>query len=381
MPHSTTAAAPARPRTPSSLPPFPSGLPEAPIQRISLEQLMRREPAAEQELWEACHTRGFFYLDLGGGEPEPGPGLTLASGADELERLSHGAFRLPAETKQAAAMARWRSLFGYKGPGIVAKEDPHRRRDVGEFWNLSKDDVLGQSSHPVAYPELLQEARPLLADFMRAAHEVGLLVLEILATRLGIPAGQLASKHRLDQPSGDHVRLTYGPGNPEAATTTATATATATAAQIKEEADTRITTFAHTDFGSVTLLFNWLGGLQIENHDDGGDGGKTTAATATKSWEWVRPVPGHAICNLGDAMREFAGGRVASGRHRVVAAPGAQAALDRYSVVYFVRPEDSVVLEDLTPGAARKPEAERWTAVRWIEERSRALGNDIRKND
>ena len=95
----------------------------------------------------------------------------------------------------------------------------------------------------------------------------------------------------------------------------------------------------------------------------------------------MRPLPGHAICNLGDAMRELSGNRVASGKHRVVAAPGSQAALDRYSVVYFVRPEDDVVLEDLTPGAPRKPEADRWTAGKWIDERSRAMGNTIRKRD
>ena len=230
--------------------------------------------------------------------------------------------------------------------------------------------MLGQSEHPVPYPELLQEARPLFAGFMRNAHGVGLVVLELLAKRLGIPPEQLASKHRLQARSGDHVRLTYGPGDPGEAGREATRT----------EAETKITTFAHTDFGSVTLLFNWLGGLQIENNrragSEEGVGGKEESV-----WEWVRPIPGHAICNLGDAMREFTGARVASGKHRVVAAPGSQAALDRYSVVYFVRPEDDVVLEDLTPGAARKPEAERWTARMWIEERSRAMGNTIKRTD
>ncbi len=363
MPHSTTE----RPGTPEQLPPFPSHLPEAPIRRISLEGLINRDQAAEEGLWDACRTHGFFYLDCTTCEL----GRSIVAAADELEKLSHRAFRLPAEAKQGAAMARWRSLFGYKGPGIVAKEDPHGRRDVGEFWNLSKDDLLGQSERPVPYPELFREARPAVSGFVRDAHGVGLVVLELLARRLGIPPGQLASRHRLQARSGDHVRLTFGPGDPAEAGREATRT----------EAETRITTFAHTDFGSVTLLFNWLGGLQIDNRADRAATATATATAAGEKWEWVRPVPGHAICNLGDAVREFAGGRVASGRHRVVAAPGAQAALDRYSVVYFVRPEDDVVLEDLTPGAARKPDAERWTAGRWINERSRAMGNTIKRDD
>lgn len=45
MPHSTTA----RPGTPAILPVFPAHLPQAPIQQISLESLMNRDPAAEQD--------------------------------------------------------------------------------------------------------------------------------------------------------------------------------------------------------------------------------------------------------------------------------------------------------------------------------------------
>lgn len=350
MPHSTIP----RPGTPEVLPDFPAHLPEAPIQQISLESLMNRDPAAEEALWAACSSHGFFYLDCTTCEV----GRTMVSEANELERLAHAAFRLPTETKQDAAMAKWRTLFGYKGPGITAKEDPHRRRDVGEFWNVSKDDVLGQSESPIPYPDLLQDARPLFEDFMRTAHGIGLTVLELLAGRLDITPEALTERHRITARSGDHVRLTYGPGDPAEAQRETT----------RSEAETKITTFAHTDFGTVTLLFNWLGGLQIEDR-------------ATGRWGWVRPLPGHAICNLGDAMREFAGGKVASGKHRVVAAPGEQAAYDRYSVVYFVRPEDDVVLEDLTPGAPRKPESERWTAGKWIDERSRAMGNTIPKRD
>lgn len=130
-------------------------------------------------------------------------------------------------------------------------------------------------------------------------------VLELLAGYLGIAPAELTGRHRFEAQSGDHTRLTWGPGSDEPPPTS--------------EAETPITTYAHTDFGSVTLLFNWLGGLQIENR-------------ATDQWEWVRPVPGHAIYNMGDAMVEFSGGRLNSGKHRVLAAPGEQARLERYSV-------------------------------------------------
>jgi isopenicillin N synthase-like dioxygenase len=76
----------------------------------------------------------------------------------------------------------------------------------------------------------------------------------------------------------------------------------------------------------VTILFNWLGGLQIESR------------TAPGTWSYVQPLPGHAVINLGDAMVKFTNGALRSAKHRVVPSPGAQAGLDRYSVVYFVRP-------------------------------------------
>ncbi|KAG5786827.1 hypothetical protein H9Q69_014099 [Fusarium xylarioides] len=97
----------------------------------------------------------------------------------------------------------------------------------------------------------------------------------------------------------------------------------------------RIGLASHTDFGSITVLFNWVGGLQIQSHDPERQG----------EWAFVKPLPGHAIINLGDAMVKFSNGRLKSGKHRVVPLPGPPGQLDRYSLVYFVRPADDVLLE------------------------------------
>lgn len=59
----------------------------------------------------------------------------------------------------------------------------------------------------------------------------------------------------------------------------------------------------------------------------------------------MKPLPGHAIINLGDAVVKFTNGNLKSAKHRVVPAPGEQGLLDRYSVVYFVRPCDNVRME------------------------------------
>ena len=38
----------------------------------------------------------------------------------------------------------------------------------------------------------------------------------------------------------------------------------------------------------------------------------------TDKWQYVKPIPGHAICNIGDAMTIFSGGLLKSNLHRVV---------------------------------------------------------------
>ena len=111
----------------------------------------------------------------------------------------------------------------------------------------------------------------------------------------------------------------------------------------------------HTDFGSVTVLFNRLGGLQVRlptgtGDDEGGRGGGEEVGGGGGKWVYVRPLEGHAIVNLGDAMVKFTNGLLRSNIHRVVSPPGEQAGETRYSVVYFSRPEDEVLLKRLDGG-------------------------------
>lgn len=61
----------------------------------------------------------------------------------------------------------------------------------------------------------------------------------------------------------------------------------------------------------------------------------------------TQPLPGHAICNIGDALSVFSGGILQSNIHRVVPPPGIQAEYERWSLVYFTRPGNSQVLRAL----------------------------------
>ena len=93
----------------------------------------------------------------------------------------------------------------------------------------------------------------------------------------------------------------------------------------------------HTDFGTLTLVFNWLGGLQVRS--PAGD------------WEYIAPKPGQCcVVNVGDSLVRFTAGLFTSSVHRIVPPPGKQFGNKRDSVVYALRPRDDAVMSRLKGG-------------------------------
>lgn len=188
--------------------------------------------------------------------------------------------------------------------------------DHTDKCKLRKDDVLGNCER-LACHEMILDHQELFASYIKHCRAAVDVLLEHLNTHLELPPGTLANLHRIHERSGDHVRFVQAPPYPFSAAQ----------AQRAE----------HTDFGSITILFNWLGGLQIRVPD-------------STEWVYVRPVPGSCVVNLGDAMVKFTAGLLRSNIHRVVPPVGEQAGEKRNSLVFFSRPEDSVVLKRLEGG-------------------------------
>ncbi|KAI0481987.1 hypothetical protein GGR56DRAFT_618032 [Xylariaceae sp. FL0804] len=217
--------------------------------------------------------------------------------------------------------------------------------------------------------EVLAARRTVFEPYMRGAHSVGMLVLGVLARSLGIDPAEFERRHRIEEKSEDHVRITRGPPR-------------------ENEDMPEIQTPSHTDFGTITILMNWLGGLQVWSesarqarlgrHEPDGAG----------EWLWVPPRPGCAIVNLGDAAVKFTNGEMCAGRHRVIPSPGAQGKWPRYSIVYFVRPEDACPMRQLRGGAipdgpAGGPEDDddddALPAREWIYRQAQGLGFDFKQ--
>lgn len=193
---------------------------------------------------------------------------------------------------------------------------------------MPKDLLFGVDSpkkvHRAHHPFLQETQAPLLKSYVEDAHSLALTLLGYLESHLGLPAGSFTSLHRLTAPSEDHVRLLRAPPQPPQ--------------------DLRTALGKHTDFGSVTILFNRIGGLQILPPPS------KTDPSYVPEWTYVRPLPGHCVVNLGDAMTKFSGGILRSNIHRVVAPPGEQMNWPKYSLVYFMRPEDEAPMKCLMPG-------------------------------
>jgi isopenicillin N synthase-like dioxygenase len=293
-----------------SLPRFPDDVPTAPIASASLSKLLADDDAEAGKVLEACRTHGFFYLDMRGC-PE---GEALLDESEQLLQLATETFNRPLEEKQKFALKKGVSLYGYKEAGVVKQTDKDKRPDSTEFFNIAKDHVHGIEPSREYLAEI-EAAKPLIRDFTKNAHECGMVVLRTLARQLDLPQTTFTDKNLISSSSCDHCRLTHK--TPHVADKQA------------------IGLPSHTDFGSITVLFNWLGGLQIQSRDPSRLG----------EWEYVKPLPGHAIINLGDSMVIFTNGELKSAKHRVVPAPGEQVNVDRYSVVYFVRPANEILMK------------------------------------
>ncbi|KAH9037671.1 Clavaminate synthase-like protein [Lactarius pseudohatsudake] len=221
--------------------------------------------------------------------------------ADAMLEMGAHTMALPLEEKMKFEQGDGGNSFGYKFAGSNAT-DASGALDSVEFINVSKDDAL-------AFPAMVHRKYP------RTVEE------------------------RMD--SALHTPEDYSGSEARCIKKTPAST---------PEAPDRAAIGAHTDFGSLSFLHNRLGGLQV-------------LPPGTDEWKYVKPIPGHAICNLGDAMAIFSAGILRSNLHRVVPPPKAQASFERWSLVFFTRPGHLVPLAPLTTestliaeAAARAPE-------------------------
>lgn len=177
------------------------------------------------------------------------------------------------------------------------------------------------NSVPRPHQDIVMANRNVFKEMFYDAYGIICHVLSHLDQHLSLKPGTLASLNPQDKPSATMIRMLRCPP--------------------QHIGSHRTNLFGHTDLGSMTMLFNILGGLQIL---------PPAAENVDEKWLYIRPEPGCAVINIGDAMTQWSGGILRSSMHRIATPPGLQAGCPRYSVGYFLRAEASASMRRLQEG-------------------------------
>ncbi|MCH8505167.1 MAG: hypothetical protein LAT50_12685 [Ectothiorhodospiraceae bacterium] len=259
----------------------------------------RRRVAGEMR--RASQDWGFFYL--------ANHGLP-----DDLLRRSFQAsrdfFALPRETKMDVA---WQSASSNRGYVAVRRErlDPTKPGDLKEAFNAGPEAAPGslkenerpyrENRWPTTQPQFRTQVLELLDGCVATSNRV----LSAFALALDLPDNFFVDTHDQLQHT---LRLLHYPPLPEDF----------------EPSGGESRAGAHTDYGSITLLFqDQVGGLEVRTRDG--------------RWIQATPIPGTVVINTGDLMQRWTNHVFCSTPHRVAVPPGIRQQ-DRYSIAFFCHP-------------------------------------------
>ncbi|CAJ0638030.1 1152_t:CDS:2 [Entrophospora sp. SA101] len=264
-----------------------------------------------ENIKKAIENIGFFYLK--------NHGITLQEISEMFEN-SEKFFKLPSEVK---SLYNQKNNFGYSSFKHEIL-DPNKQ--------TLNDGILTQE-----LPNIFMENLEKIYKFEKKCHNLCMNILEGLAISLEIPESEggrfwFKSRHRYEKKSGSVLRALHYPPS------------TFFTENIKEK-DTRAG--SHSDYGSLTLLFQKdVGGLEIylsDSNDNSGDGDN---GEEESKWISAPIIPGCIIINIGDLMNFWTKGLLKSTKHRVVFKNNTMNT-DRYSIAYFLHPEDDTHLDPI----------------------------------
>ncbi|KAI8842937.1 hypothetical protein BC829DRAFT_401436 [Chytridium lagenaria] len=243
--------------------------------------------AASAEIVQAFKSVGFVYIANHGIE-----GKML----DTVFEKSKKFFELDLKEKEKIAWETPESNRGYVSPG---REKVTQLLDVTEVAKLREQSPdlkesleIGKepsSDYQNRWPNHDIEFRPRMLNFYNVAHNLHLEVMRSIGLGLGI------GEHFFDKfcDKKDHnLRLLHYPEVP--------------CGVFEKEGQARAG--AHTDYGSITLLFqDDKGGLEV--------------MTPSQGWVRATPIPGTIVINAGDLLSRWSNDVIRSTNHRVVSPP------------------------------------------------------------
>ncbi|KAL0639567.1 hypothetical protein Q9L58_001393 [Maublancomyces gigas] len=289
---------------------------ELPVSVISLEDT----PQCASSLLEAAKTLGFVYITVQ-------DSVMPASRIDRMWELSKQFFSSPSEQKEKCVISKdntgWMMRFETLDPKNQRQPDFKEAFNLGEF----KD---GKAQQPL--PASFADNETELNEFQDLCHDLCLKLLRLFAIALNIDPAEGGAEWftpRHCSPSGTTLRFLYYP--------------TVAVGEYSPVLDIRAG--AHSDYGSITLLFQRPSEPGLEIHHP-----------ITKSWHAVPVLPSAILVNIGDLLSYWTAGLLQSTVHRVVFPEPTNpedAPQDRYSIAYFCHPVNETPLTPIPSEVVR----------------------------
>ncbi|GJP98417.1 hypothetical protein CBS147343_1235 [Aspergillus niger] len=292
------------------------------------------DPEAGKALLAAATKYGFLYVDSRGTD------FTTAE-VDRAFELSKKFFASPVEEKAACRIEP--NNRGWSGMHSETLDPEHQRTgDFKEAFNFG-EFTNNKAQQPLPASLIPHETE--IAQFASLCNKTCTRILTLLELGLGIPPTFFTTRHDpTTGPTGSILRYLFYPSITSPLTST-----------YSHKTDVRAG--AHSDYGSITLLFQRPGqpGLEILTPDGAGwapvpvipRSSSSSSSSSTTSEEGSEyPFP-PILVNIGDLLSYWTDGLLKSTVHRVVFPVSEQQrpnAQDRYSIVYFCHPLDRTEL-------------------------------------
>ncbi|KAG8630042.1 hypothetical protein KVT40_001661 [Elsinoe batatas] len=277
---------------------------------------------------------GFIYL-RNHGIPRSDIKRTFAESASFFAR--------PKSEKDKLAWTTPRANRGYSAQGqekVTDATDPEEIKRIREAEGEDLKETMeigreGEAGLPNHWPEGEEEWKEWMLGFFDKCKGLHVEVMRAIAVGLGIEEGWF------DQycDGGDNtLRLLHYP---------------AVSSEVFKKNPIKVRAGAHTDYGSITLLFqDNRGGLQVQSPN-----GNFINAT---------PIEDTIVVNAGDLLARWSNDTIKSTKHRVMEPPNSDPNEEtrpaRYSIAYFCNPNFEKFI-DAIPGTYDDVRAKKYEGV------------------
>jgi len=234
-------------------------------------------------------------------------------------------FNLPVDIKQQYAYSGVTENIGYNW---LEEErlTPTMPGDLKESYNWVSPDRMQEQYWPTEIPDF----KPMAQKIERIARMLSYQFLYRFEKVLRLPTGSLVEKHIDGSATMRMIKYPAWDG------------------EIKEG---QVRGGAHTDYGSITLLwrFDDVGGLQIQDRE-------------TNYWVDAPIVENSIVLNIADMFARWSNDTLKSSNHRIV---NTDLTRSRYSMPYFVDPGRDVIIKNLTNLPDKYPPISAYEYLKW----------------